>query len=113
MSRREKNKDLLLAWEALLQGLGVKLSWSINSGELYSTPNLSMGFDKKVGHPIPTDLTPRERQVLRWMLAGKSSREIATTLGVSPRTVEKHIQRVYRKAGVSGRSDLLGAKEWV
>jgi DNA-binding CsgD family transcriptional regulator len=50
------------------------------------------------------ELTPREREVLEWLAAGKTNREIATIVGASPRTVEKHLERVYEKLGVETRT---------
>ncbi len=49
-------------------------------------------------------LTPREREVLDWVAAGKTNRDIAAILGASPRTVEKHLERVYEKLGVETRT---------
>jgi DNA-binding CsgD family transcriptional regulator len=48
-------------------------------------------------------LTPREAQVLRLVTLGASNGEVALALHISPRTVEKHLEHVYRKLGVSGR----------
>jgi DNA-binding CsgD family transcriptional regulator len=49
-------------------------------------------------------VTPREIEVLRWLAAGKSDREIAALLSCSHRTVQKHLQRVYIKLGVETRT---------
>jgi len=49
-------------------------------------------------------LTPRESEVLQWLAAGKTNRDIATILAMSPRTVNKHLERVYIKMGVETRS---------
>ena len=49
-------------------------------------------------------LTPREREVLEWVAAGKTNRDIAQILGACPRTIEKHLERVYEKLGVEGRT---------
>jgi len=49
-------------------------------------------------------LTRAQANVLRLVATGRSSDDVATDLGVSPRTVQKHLERVYRKLGVSGRS---------
>jgi DNA-binding CsgD family transcriptional regulator len=51
-------------------------------------------------------LTPREREIARLAASGMSSREIATVLTVSIRTVGNHLQSVYGKLGVNRRSDL-------
>lgn len=48
--------------------------------------------------------TQREAEVLRWLAAGKTDREIAALLGCSHRTVQKHLQRVYVKLGVETRT---------
>jgi DNA-binding NarL/FixJ family response regulator len=50
-----------------------------------------------------TELTEREIEVLRLVVAGKTNQEIGFSLGISPRTVEKHIDSVYSKLGVSSR----------
>lgn len=51
-------------------------------------------------------LTPREQQILQAMAAGRSSKEIAHELRISPRTVETHIARVRIKTGARSRRDL-------
>ena len=54
-------------------------------------------------------LTAREREVALLAAAGRSSRDIGDRLGMSTRTVDTHLARVYRKLGIAGRSDLAGA----
>jgi DNA-binding CsgD family transcriptional regulator len=49
-------------------------------------------------------LTAREREVLDWVAAGKTNRDVAAILGASPRTVEKHLERIYEKLGVETRT---------
>jgi DNA-binding CsgD family transcriptional regulator len=49
-------------------------------------------------------LTAREREVLEWLSGGKTDRDIANILGISPRTVHKHLQRIYEKLGVETRT---------
>jgi DNA-binding CsgD family transcriptional regulator len=49
-------------------------------------------------------LTTREAEVLRWVAAGKSDAQIGAILGISARTVQKHLQRVYQKLGVESRT---------
>jgi DNA-binding CsgD family transcriptional regulator len=53
-------------------------------------------------HALP--LTAREREVLEWLAAGKTDRQIAEILGMSPRTVQKHLQHIYEKLGVETRT---------
>jgi DNA-binding CsgD family transcriptional regulator len=49
-------------------------------------------------------LTAREAEVLRWVAAGKSDVQIGAILRISARTVQKHLQNVYEKFGVEGRT---------
>jgi len=51
-------------------------------------------------------LTPREREVAELVAGGRTSRESAATLGVSVRTVENLLQRVYMKLGIQDRASL-------
>ena len=48
-------------------------------------------------------LTPRELEVLRLLAAGLTIRQVATRTRISPRTVESHVTRLYRKLGVTTR----------
>jgi DNA-binding NarL/FixJ family response regulator len=50
-------------------------------------------------------LTPREREVLRLLVAGRSNPEIAAALFVSPRTAETHVTHILAKLGVSTRAE--------
>ena len=50
------------------------------------------------------NLTNRESDVLLWIANGKTNREIGTILDVSPRTVNKHLEQIYRKLGVENRT---------
>jgi DNA-binding CsgD family transcriptional regulator len=54
--------------------------------------------------PKELPLTAREREVLQWLAGGKTDRDIAEILGISPRTVHKHLQRIYEKLGVETRT---------
>ena len=49
-------------------------------------------------------LTLREGEVLSWLSKGKTNRDIAQILGLSPRTVDKHLEQVYAKLGVENRT---------
>jgi DNA-binding NarL/FixJ family response regulator len=49
-------------------------------------------------------LTPRESDVLAWLGKGKTNRDIAEILGMSPRTVNKHLEHIFVKLGVETRS---------
>jgi len=49
-------------------------------------------------------LTSREAEVLLWVSYGKASSDISEVLEISPRTVQKHLERIYEKLGVETRS---------
>jgi DNA-binding CsgD family transcriptional regulator len=49
-------------------------------------------------------LTVREAEVLRWVACGKTNRDVGEILGMSPRTVDKHLQHVFAKLGVETRT---------
>jgi DNA-binding CsgD family transcriptional regulator len=52
-------------------------------------------------------LTPREGEVVKLLLQGKSNKLIALSLGISRRTVEFHLKNVYAKFQVSSRVELI------
>lgn len=54
-------------------------------------------------------LTARESEVLSWVARGKTNRDIADILGMSPRTVNKHLEHVFEKLGVETRTAAVAA----
>jgi HD-GYP domain-containing protein (c-di-GMP phosphodiesterase class II) len=52
----------------------------------------------------PAELTDREVEVLRLIARGRSNREVAERLFISPKTVGRHVENLYRKIGVSSRA---------
>ena len=71
------------------------------------------GLSKRALNSVPQSalqpLTLREGEVLKWIVAGKRDGEIAAILGLSARTVEKHVQNILRKLGMETRT---GASTW-
>ncbi|MCF7982983.1 MAG: response regulator [Thiohalocapsa sp.] len=94
--------------------------WSIATGEdakLVVTYFGEVGRDefllRLVEHSLAGDrarlqerfgVTPREAEVLFWIARGKSNREIALILDLSPRTVNKHLELVFQKLAVDNRT---------
>lgn len=61
-------------------------------------------FKKKA---TPTDLTPRETEILQWLSGGKSYKTIANQLMITLDTVKYHIKNIYIKLQVSNKEDAI------
>lgn len=57
------------------------------------------------------ELTPQELQIAGLLASGRTTREAAAAVFLSPKTVEYHLRSVYRKLGINSRSELLTALE--
>jgi DNA-binding NarL/FixJ family response regulator len=62
------------------------------------------GADMPAEFSSELGLTTREGEVLSWLSKGKTNRDIAQILGLSPRTVDKHLEQIYAKLGVENRT---------
>ncbi|TMC26792.1 MAG: response regulator transcription factor, partial [Chloroflexi bacterium] len=51
-----------------------------------------------------SDLTPREREVLKLIASGRANKEIGTELGISERTVKTHISNIFSKLQLTDRT---------
>ncbi len=65
--------------------------------------------DRAAGATVPRserrrDLTGREAEVLHWVTEGKTNKEVATILGLSPLTVRTHLEHIFQKLGVETRT---------
>lgn len=89
----------------LLEGGGYRLTV-----RLIRQNDFRLLFFEEEPEEVPIDrlqafgLTPRECEVMRWVIAGKTNPEIARILGVSVVTVEKHLGSVYQKLNVENRT---------
>jgi PAS domain S-box-containing protein len=63
--------------------------------------------DISARRPVSVRLTGREREIAQLLITGKTSKQIAKSLGVSPRTVEGHRARLMRKYGVTTAGELI------
>lgn len=66
---------------------------------------------ERMGPPTErtNSLTPRESNVFHLLVEGRTAGEISARLGISTRTVHKHVERIYRKLGVHDRSSLIAS----
>jgi LuxR family transcriptional regulator/LuxR family quorum-sensing system transcriptional regulator CciR len=55
----------------------------------------------------PPNLSPREREILSWLIKGKSTGEIATIVGSAEPTVATHVKRIYGKLRVNDRATCI------
>ena len=78
-------------------------------GGKHISPQLSSEVHKALqsGRSKKQDLTPRQVEILRLLIAGLSAKEIATKLSLSPRTVEHHKYQAMERVGVSTSAELI------
>ena len=65
---------------------------------------VGLATDGRGGSEGRMHVTPRQAQILRLIALGLSDKEIASSLGVSPRTVQTHLVRLYQEHGLHTRS---------
>jgi transcriptional regulator EpsA len=55
----------------------------------------------------PSQITDREKEILRWVREGKSNQQIGDVLGISALTVKNHVQKILRKLGAANRAQAV------
>jgi non-specific serine/threonine protein kinase len=63
--------------------------------------------DRSARDVYTAHLTSREQEVVRLVARGLSNKAIARELGISPRTVEGHLNHVFDKVGTTSRTELV------
>ncbi len=71
-----------------------------------SKESVSIGI-RPISSPSSLGLTPREFEVLGWVVQGKCNKEIARKLGIEEQTVKNHLRPIFQKFAVSKRTELL------
>lgn len=104
-----------------------ELGWAIFAARAkeMSDPAAALGDYQRMGHvaavrrlshvassgerPVaaPSVLTAREREVARFVAEGRGNRETALAMGVSEKTIEKHLSSIYLKLSFHSRSELI------
>jgi DNA-binding NarL/FixJ family response regulator len=118
------NEDADLAVEAMHRGASGYLLKSCVATELiraiqlalrgktYVSPQIARGMEKAfINNPRPTKraktLTPRQREVVLLLAEGKSMKQVASVLNVTPRTVAFHKYRVMQELHLETTADLI------
>ncbi|HEU4349287.1 MAG TPA: LuxR C-terminal-related transcriptional regulator [Actinoplanes sp.] len=103
--RRRDARDQLGRARDMFTAMGATAFARRASGELDAT-------GERVGHRAgtpPDRLTPQEEKVARLVAEGASNRQVGEHLFISTNTVEYHLQKIFRKLGVSSRTQLVRA----
>jgi DNA-binding response OmpR family regulator/DNA-binding CsgD family transcriptional regulator len=99
--------ELRIALSNTGQGHEITLLLEEKPAPLPTHPDQKPSLATTTGNPLTLEnyhLTPRENDVLAWLGKGKTNRDIAEILGMSPRTVNKHLEHIFVKLGVETRS---------
>jgi len=100
--KEDSDTELLTAIENALAGtlfISPVLADELNAEEIKAC--------KEKKGVVTDSLTPRERQVLKLVAEGKTSRDIAELLSISTRTVEHHRANLLKKLNISNTADLI------
>ena len=98
-------------WEAALaEGRAMELEEAVEYALSEEEPSLitsSAAPTEQLSAPVsehPAGLTPREVEVLGLVATGMTNVEVAQRLFLSPRTIQRHLNSIYHKIGVSSRA---------
>jgi DNA-binding CsgD family transcriptional regulator len=87
---------------AAFLGLGVWVG-----ARLFRPRVVTGGFETNIPALTTLGITRREHEVLGLLAAGRSNKEIARQLGLSPNTVKTHVARLYEKLAAVRRTDAI------
>jgi DNA-binding NarL/FixJ family response regulator len=85
---------------------------AVMKGQYYVTPAIAKDFLSSLTQQMPApqaeidSLTPRQREVLQLIAEGHSTKEIATMLNVSPKTIEFHRSQIIRELDLHSTAEL-------
>ncbi len=103
MGERRRARDQLRAAAELFERLGADW-WAERCRRELAASGARL---RKIDAATRDELTPQELQVALQVARGQTNREIAQTLFLSPKTVEFHLTRIYRKLGLNARAELV------
>ncbi len=79
---------------------------TVHSGKKYIPPDIGAKLAERLSNP---QLSDRELEVIRLMVAGKSTQEISAALSIAESTVKFHVNNILSKLGVSDRTQAIVA----
>ena len=103
--QRVRARTQLRAAIAVFDRLGATPWWELARTELAATGETARRRDLSTRD----QLTPQELQIALLLASGRTTREAAATLFLSPKTIEYHLRNVYRKLGINSRTELAAA----
>jgi DNA-binding CsgD family transcriptional regulator len=103
--RRVRARDQLRAALEIFERLGAQPWADQAAAELAATGETARRRDAST----LDELTPQEAQIARLLADGKTTREAAAAVFVSPKTVEYHLRHIYSKLGIHSRDELVAA----
>lgn len=76
-------------------------------GHIDKKQDETSSFILDANHVVNHQITPREKEIIYFILQGETNRVIADKLFISVSTVKKHINNIFRKSGITSRWELL------
>ncbi len=112
----DDSRDLYAAVQAGVRGYILKESSAnevveaikrVHRGEAVLPPALTARLLDELSRPgyTPTELTEREREILRYIARGLSNKEIAAVVGLSENTVKTHVRKILTKLNARSRAE--------
>ncbi len=111
ISRIGQNGDFDDADRDLLNAARPYLIQSYRSAVAFESLRTAVGTEALTSALLGVGLTAREADVMALLARGRSNADLATSLGISTRTAEKHVQNSFRKLDVKSRS-AASARVW-
>jgi DNA-binding CsgD family transcriptional regulator len=94
-------------------GEGIDLAHRIGAGGItraaQEESRAAGGRPRRLAVSGRDSLTPAEQRVAQLVIEGRSNRQVAESLFVTPKAVEYHLANAYRKLGISSRTELADA----
>lgn len=82
------------------------IQWALHADHLQRHPSINLHSQESLENSL-SQLTQRERDVVRLFASGLNNQQVAARLGISERTVEGHRLRIYKKLAVHSDDELM------